>query len=184
MNNLIIIGYLGRDPEFTETASGTKLCKMSIAVTEKIKGEDSTTWFNVVAFGQRAENCQRGLTKGSRVCIRGPIRSRRYTDKNGNDRTDWSVSVDYIEFLSSPNREARATQAQQRPQPQMQPAQTSPWGASQPTNWGASQPTNWGQPQAVPQVSTFQTGWDTYQQNQSQQNQVVTPPTSSEDVPF
>jgi len=176
MNNLIIIGYLGRDPEFTETASGTKICKMSIAVTEKIKGEDSTTWFNVVAFGQRAEHCQRGLAKGSRVCIRGPIRSRRYTDKNGNDRTDWSVSVDYVEFLSSPNREARATQAQQRPQPQLEPAQTSPWGVSQPTNWG--------QPQAIPKVSTFQTGWDTYQQNQSQSNQGVNLPTSSDDVPF
>jgi len=171
MNSLIIIGYLGRDPEFSEIASGTKLCKMSIAVNEKIKGEDSTTWFNVVAFGQLAERCQQGLVKGSRVCIQGRMRSSRYTDKNGNDRTDWSVTVKDVEFLSSPNREARATQAQQPPQTQMQP-------------WGASQPTNWGQPQAVPQVSNIQTGWDIYKQNQSQPNQVVTLPISSEDVPF
>lgn len=173
MNNLFIIGYLGRDPEFSETTTGTKLCRMSVAVTERIKGEDSTTWFNVVAFGQRAEHCKRGLVKGSRVCIRGPHRSRRYTDKDGNDRTDWSLNVDYIEFLSSPSRERQqAMQRETKEQPQTQ------WG--QPANsWHQPvQPqlqTGWDQykaqqgQQSQPQQPQFQTGWDQYQAQQNQQ---------------
>jgi single-strand DNA-binding protein len=162
MNHLTIIGYLGRDPEFSETQSGTKICRMSIGVTEKIKGEDSTTWFNAVAFGQRAEHCKRGLVKGSRVCIRGPHRSSRYTDKNGHDRTDWSLNVDYIEFLSSPSRERQqAMQQESSVQPQTQ------WG--QPAN-------SWHQPiQAQPVQPQFQTGWDQYKDQQGQQSQPQQP---------
>jgi len=166
MNNLFIIGYLGRDPEFSETQSGTKLCRMSVAVTERVKGEDSTTWFNAVAFGQRAEHCKRGLVKGSRVCIRGPHRSRRYTDKDGNDRTDWSLNVDYIEFLSSPSRERQqAMQRETKEQPQTQ------WG--QPANsW--YQPVQ-AQPQAQPVQPQLQTGWDQYKAQQGQQSQPQQP---------
>lgn len=169
MNHLTIIGYLGRDPEFSETQSGTKICRMSIGVTEKIKGEDSTTWFNAVAFGQRAEHCKRGLVKGSRVCIRGPHRSSRYTDKNGHDRTDWSLNVDYIEFLSSPSRERQqAMQQESSVQPQTQ------WG--QPAN-------SWHQPiQAQPVQPQFQTGWDQYQAQQNQQP--GQPIKHNPDIPF
>ncbi|NBT52409.1 MAG: single-stranded DNA-binding protein, partial [Marivivens sp.] len=163
MNHLTIIGYLGRDPEFSETATGTKICRMSVGVTERIKGEDSTTWFNVVAFGQRADHCKRGLVKGSRVCIRGPHRSRRYMDKEGNHRTDWSVNVDYIEFLSSPSRERQhVMQRETKEQPQTQ------WG--QPAN-------SWHQPvlPSPPQEPTqLQTGWDQYKAQQDQQPQYQT----------
>ena len=169
MNNLTIIGYLGRDPEFSETQTGTKICRMSVAETAKIKGKDLTTWFNIVAFGERAERCKRGLVKGSRVCVMGSFRSRRYTDKDGIDRTDWSLNIDYIEFLSSPNRENKATQAQQRPQPQFQPGHQQPWGANQ--NQG-----RWTQP------SSIQTTWDQYQ---AQQNpQVSQPIKNNPDIPF
>lgn len=105
MNKIIIIGNLGRDPELNYTPSGTAMTKFSVADSrrwrDKQSGEqrEETTWFNVVAWDQLAETCNQYLHKGSKVFIEGRMTSRKYTDKDGNERTAWDVRVLDMQML-------------------------------------------------------------------------------------
>lgn len=105
MNKIIIIGNLGRDPELNYTPSGTAMTKFSLADSrrwrDKQSGEqrEETTWFNVVAWDQLAETCNQYLHKGSKVFIEGRMTSRKYTDKDGNERTAWDVRVLEMQML-------------------------------------------------------------------------------------
>lgn len=102
MNKLIIFGNLGADPESRTTQGGTEVCNLRVAVNErrKVQGEwtDHTEWFRVAAFGRTAENCQRFLTKGSKVLIEGRISTREYTDKEGIKRWSTEVLADRVTF--------------------------------------------------------------------------------------
>lgn len=105
MNKIIIIGNLGRDPELNYTPSGTAMTKFSLADSrrwrDKQSGEqrEETTWFNVVAWNQLAETCNQYLHKGSKVFIEGRMSSRKYTDKDGNERTAWDVTALDMQML-------------------------------------------------------------------------------------
>ncbi len=105
MNKIIIIGNLGRDPELNYTPSGTAMTKFSVADSrrwrDKQSGEqrEETTWFNVVAWDQLAETCNQYLHKGSKVFIEGRMTSRKYTDKDGNERTAWDVRALEMQML-------------------------------------------------------------------------------------
>lgn len=105
MNKIIIIGNLGRDPELNYTPSGTAVTKFSVADSrrwrDKQSGEqrEETTWFNIVAWNQLAETCNQYLHKGSKVYIEGRMTSRKYTDKDGNERTAWDVSALEMQML-------------------------------------------------------------------------------------
>ena len=105
MNKIIIIGNLGRDPELNYTPSGSAVTKFSVADSrrwrDKQSGEqrEETTWFNVVAWEQLAETCNQYLHKGSKVFIEGSMTSRKYTDKDGNERTAWDVRVLDMQML-------------------------------------------------------------------------------------
>ena len=105
MNKIIIIGNLGRDPELNYTPSGTAVTKFSVADSrrwrDKQSGEqrEETTWFNIVAWDQQAETCNQYLHKGSKVFIEGRMTSRKYTDKDGNERTAWDVRLLDMQML-------------------------------------------------------------------------------------
>ncbi len=105
MNKIMIIGNLGRDPELNYTPSGTAVTKFSVADSrrwrDKQSGEqrEETTWFNVVAWNQLAETCNQYLHKGSKVFIEGRMTSRKYTDKDGNERTAWDVTALDMQML-------------------------------------------------------------------------------------
>ena len=103
MNNVQLIGNLTRDPEFFETPSGTACAKFTIAVTRQFAGADGkkeVDFINCVIWKGGAELVNRYLAKGSRVGVTGTIQTRRYTDKDGNNRTAFEVVVNSIEFLS------------------------------------------------------------------------------------
>src|SRR5574340_608723 len=92
LNKIMLIGNLGRDPELNVTAEGTPVTKFSLAVNRYTKtstGErkEETDWFNIVAWRQLAEICERYLHKGSKVYIEGRLTQRKYTDKEGIQRT-------------------------------------------------------------------------------------------------
>jgi single-strand DNA-binding protein len=115
LNKIMLIGNLGRDPEMSYTPSGTAVTKFSLAVSrrwnEKATGErkEETTWFNCVAWDQRAETCNQYLHKGSKVYVEGRMTSRKYTDKNGVERTAWDVILSDMQMLDP--REARGESA-------------------------------------------------------------------------
>jgi single-strand DNA-binding protein len=105
MNKIMLIGNLGRDPEMNVTSDGTPFTRFSLAVNRRTKtssGErkEETDWFNVVAWRQLAEVCNTYLQKGSKIYIEGRLTQRKYTDKNGVERTTVEVVASDVEFLS------------------------------------------------------------------------------------
>lgn len=106
LNKIMLIGNLGKDPELQVTSEGTPVTKFSIAVNRYTKAsngerEKETEWFNVVAWRQLAEICEKYLHKGSKVYIEGRLQQRKYTDKNGTERTAVEVIANDMKMLDS-----------------------------------------------------------------------------------
>ena len=99
VNKAIIIGNLGADPELRYTESNnTAVTTLSIATHEKYKTRDGeyqerTEWHRVTVFGRTAENCNQYLSKGRSVYVEGRIQTRKWQDKDGNDRYTTEVRV-------------------------------------------------------------------------------------------
>jgi single-strand DNA-binding protein len=105
LNKIMLIGNLGKDPELQVTSEGTPFTRFSLAVNRSYKstsGEkvEETEWFNIVAWRQLAEICERYLHKGSKVYIEGRLTQRKYTDKEGIQRTTIDVIATAMEMLS------------------------------------------------------------------------------------
>ena len=103
LNQVTLIGYLTADPELKQTPSGASVCPFSIAVNRKIvkEGMPSCDFINIVAWNKTAEFITRFFKKGNLIGIEGSIRTRRYTDKNGANRTAFEVYVNNAQFVES-----------------------------------------------------------------------------------
>src|SRR5207245_947627 len=100
------IGNLGKDPDLQVTADGTPFTRFSLAVNRVYKSatgerKEETEWFNIVAWRQLAELTERYLHKGSKVYVEGRLTQRKYTDKQGVERTAVEVNAGNVEFLDS-----------------------------------------------------------------------------------
>src|SRR5579885_1948315 len=98
MNKMLLIGNLGRDPDMSYTPDGIAVTKFSLAVnriTRSSAGErqTETDWFSIVAWRQLAETCNTYLKKGQKVYVEGRLSQRKYTDKNGVERTAVEVTI-------------------------------------------------------------------------------------------
>lgn len=111
VNKAIILGRLGRDPEMKTSQGGTEICRFSLAVSEKYSGEERTEWFNVVAFGKTAEVAGKYLAKGSQVYIEGRFQTRKYQDRDGNERTATEVLVSNLTLLGSGKSSGNGSEA-------------------------------------------------------------------------
>ena len=116
MNKIILIGNLTRDPELRTTPNGYSVCDFTIAVNDR-RGrnqqaagaqQDTAQFFRVSAWRQLGENCQRYLTKGSKVFVSGPLTARTYQANDGTTRVSLEVTADDVEFLSSRNDDSTA----------------------------------------------------------------------------
>ncbi|WP_295003911.1 single-stranded DNA-binding protein [uncultured Dechloromonas sp.] len=107
VNKWIGIGNLGRDPETRYTASGEAICNFSIACTESWRDKQSgerkemTEWVRISAFGKLAEICSQYLKKGSQVYVEGSLRTRKWTDKDGQERYTTEIRCDDMKMLGS-----------------------------------------------------------------------------------
>ena len=107
VNKVIIVGNLGRDPEVRTFPSGGRVCNITVATTDKWKDKQSgearehTEWHRVVFNDRLAEIAGEYLRKGSQVYIEGSIRSRKYTDKDGVERTATEIRGDTMQMLGS-----------------------------------------------------------------------------------
>jgi single-strand DNA-binding protein len=113
-NKIVIVGYLGRDPEIRYTPQGTAVCNFTVATTEKKKdrageAQDVTTWFRISAWGRQAEVANQYLSKGKQVYIEGRLRLEEYTDRDGNRRQSLEVSATDLHFLGSRGDTATAS---------------------------------------------------------------------------
>ena len=92
VNKVILVGNLGQKPEMRYTQTNTAVATLSIATSESWKDKDSgelrekTEWHRVVYFGKLAEIVEKYLDKGSQLYIEGKLQTRKWQDKEGNDR--------------------------------------------------------------------------------------------------
>ncbi len=93
VNKVILVGNLGKDPEVRAMQSGDKVCSFSIATSEnwkdKTSGErkEKTEWHRISVFNQGLVTiCEKYLKKGSKVYIEGQLETRKWTDKDGNEK--------------------------------------------------------------------------------------------------
>jgi single-strand DNA-binding protein len=104
INKVILVGNLGKDPEVRYAQSGMAICKLRLAVTERVKDgaegwKDATEWFTVTLFGKTAENAGQYLQKGRQVYVEGRLKSDKYKDKEGIERTSIEVIANTLQYL-------------------------------------------------------------------------------------
>lgn len=106
LNSVVIMGRLTAGPELKTTPSGVSVTSFSVAVERNYapKGQDRETDFiNVVAWRQTAEFICKYFGKGAMIAIEGSIQTRKYQDKNGNNRTAVDVVANQVSFCGSKN---------------------------------------------------------------------------------
>jgi single-strand DNA-binding protein len=116
-----MIGRLTADPELRRTSDGTAVCTFTLAV-RRPRVKDTSDFIDFVAWRQSAEYLSQYGHKGDIVAVSGPLTSRKWKDKNDNNRINWEIQADTVELLSSkkesqqsstPNSYAKPQYAQQ-----------------------------------------------------------------------
>ena len=105
INKVILVGYLGADPDTRYMPSGGAVTNLSIATSESWKDKQSgeqkerTEWHKVAMFNRLAEISAEYLRKGSQVYIEGKLRTRKWQDKDGKDRWTTEIVADEMQML-------------------------------------------------------------------------------------
>ncbi len=111
-NKVLLVGFLGADPELKETSTGRRVANFTVATHENYQNSQGekvteTQWHHLVAWGRLAEKAEQELCKGTEVSIEGKIVYRSYVDKEGIKRFATEINVQDLKVLSSrPKTEA------------------------------------------------------------------------------
>ena len=107
VNKVIIVGNLGKDPEMRSFPNGDQIANVSIATTDRWKDKTSgemkeaTEWHRINFNGRLAEIAGQYLRKGSQVYIEGSLRTRKWTDKDGQEKFTTEIRADQMQMLGS-----------------------------------------------------------------------------------
>ena len=107
VNKVIVVGNLGKDPEMRSFPSGDQIANIRVATTDRWKdkttGEmkEATEWHSITFNGRLAEIAGQYLRKGSQVYVEGSLRTRKWTDKDGQDRYTTEIRADQMQMLGS-----------------------------------------------------------------------------------
>src|SRR3954452_25516315 len=121
VNKVIVVGNLGRDPETRYMPDGAAITNVSVATsfqwTDKASGEkkEETEWHRVVFRGKLAEIAGEYLKKGSQVYVEGRLRTRKWQDKDGQDRYTTEIMATEMKMLAS--RAGAGEPREARPEP-------------------------------------------------------------------
>jgi single-strand DNA-binding protein len=105
VNKVILVGNLGADPETRSMPSGMTVTNIRIATSESWKDKASgaqqerTEWHSIALFGRLGEIAAEYLRKGSQVFVEGKLRTRKWQDKQGNDRFTTEIVADNMQML-------------------------------------------------------------------------------------
>ena len=104
LNKVILIGRLGRNPETRYMPNGEAVCNFSVATDESWKDaqgkrHERTEWHNITMYRRLAEIAAQYLKKGSLVYLEGKIQSRKYTGKDGVERTAYDIVANEMKML-------------------------------------------------------------------------------------
>ncbi|MHB1300997.1 MAG: single-stranded DNA-binding protein [Burkholderiales bacterium] len=132
VNKAILIGNLGKDPDVRYSPDGSAITNITLATTENWKDksgekQEKTEWHRVAFFGKLAEIAGEYLKKGSQVYVEGRIQTRKWQDKEGQDRYTTEIVADRMQMLGSRGNSFEVSDApsesrapQQRPSQQAQ----------------------------------------------------------------
>lgn len=134
VNKVILIGFLGKNPEVRYLPNGGAVTNFTLATSEswrdKQTGEnkEKTEWHRVVIFGKLAEIAGEHLTKGSQVYIEGSLKTRKWSDQSGVERyvTEILVNIGGTLQMLGGKSEGKPQQINQQQQPPQQPASNPP----------------------------------------------------------
>ena len=101
LNSISIHGRLVRDPELRTTQSGVSVCAITVAVDRSYakQGEEKQTDFiDVVCWKNTADIVSRYFVRGKEIIVNGSLQSRKWKDKNGNDRITWEIQANSVDF--------------------------------------------------------------------------------------
>ena len=105
LNHIVIMGRLTRDPELRTTQSGVSVASFSVAVDRDFGGRDGgerqTDFFDCSAWRQTGEFVSKYFRKGSMIVVSGRMQSRKFQDREGNNRTAWDIQADNVYFGES-----------------------------------------------------------------------------------
>lgn len=104
VNKVILVGHLGRDPEVRYTEDDKTIANISIATSETWKDksgekQEKTEWHRVTFFGKLADVVGQYLVKGSQVYVEGRLQTRKWQDKDGQDRYTTEIIADRMQML-------------------------------------------------------------------------------------
>ena len=97
LNKVILIGHVGDNPKISQTKDGRNIANFSLATSESWKDKNTgekqtrTEWHRIVAFGSVVEVINNYIKKGSKLYIEGQLQTRKWTDKEGNDRYNTEI---------------------------------------------------------------------------------------------
>ena len=137
LNKVILIGNLGRDPEVRYMPNGEAVCNFSIASSETWNDrqtgqrQERTEWHNITLYRRLAEVAGQYLKKGSQVYIEGRIQSRKYTGKDGIERTAYEIIGSEMKMLGGGNDSGQQNAQHTPPAP---PSRQAPAAPAQPVD--------------------------------------------------
>jgi single stranded DNA-binding protein (ssb) len=116
LNKVILIGFVGKDPDVRYYDNGNAMATFTMATTDRgyklangTEVPERTEWHNILATRERAQFVEKFVKKGSLVCVEGKIRSRSYDDKDGIKRYFTEIYTERIEFFSLGTRREGST---------------------------------------------------------------------------
>ena len=107
INKVILIGNLGNDPDVRYTSGGSPIANVSVATSESWRDKETgdmqerTEWHRVVFFSRLAEIVSEYLRKGSKIYVEGRLQTRKWQDRDGNDRYTTEVVANEMQMLDS-----------------------------------------------------------------------------------
>ena len=109
VNKVILVGNLGRDAELRYTPGGAAVATLNLATTEVFKDregqkKEDTQWHRVILWGKTAESLQDYLTKGKQIYVEGKLQTRKWKDKDGNDKYTTEIRGDRVVLLGGGGR--------------------------------------------------------------------------------
>ena len=104
INKVILVGHLGADPDIRQSGNGNVIANLNIATGEAWKDQqgqlqERTEWHRVVMFGRTAEIARDYLRKGSKLYLEGKLQTRKWQDKNGQDRYTTEIVAHEFQML-------------------------------------------------------------------------------------
>jgi single-strand DNA-binding protein len=103
LNHITIHGRLTADPELKQTQSGVSVCNITVAVDRSYKNgeEKQTDFFTVICWRNLAEMVGKYFKKGKEILVSGEMQSRKWKDKDGNNRISWELMANGVDFCGS-----------------------------------------------------------------------------------